>query len=69
MRVRLLLVVLLTASAAPAAADWIVFLGGGIQEIRGPWELRGRQVLFHTPAGTLLSARAEDVDLPARAPS
>jgi endonuclease YncB( thermonuclease family) len=61
------LVVAAALVAAPAAADWIVYVGGGLAEIEGTWELRGRQVIFHSPSGTLLSARAEDVDLPASA--
>ncbi|MGH9360514.1 MAG: thermonuclease family protein [Thermoanaerobaculia bacterium] len=69
MRLRLLLVLvpILASPAAPAAADWIVFLGGGIQEISGSWEVKGNQVRFHSPSGTLLSVRADDVDLPASA--
>jgi endonuclease YncB( thermonuclease family) len=55
------------AAAATAHADWIVYVRGGIQETKGPWEVKGRQVQFHGLNGTLLSARAEDVDLPASA--
>ncbi len=69
MRSRMLLwsAILGLALAAPAAANWVVFARGGMQEIRGVIEVRGRQVLFHSPAGTLLSARLEDVDVPASA--
>jgi len=67
MRLRLSLFLVLLSSGWPAAADWIVFLGGGIQEIRGPWEVRGSQVRFHSPTGTLLSVRTDEVDLPASA--
>jgi endonuclease YncB( thermonuclease family) len=38
-----------------------------MQEIRGVIEVRGKQVLFHSPAGVLLSARLEDVDVPSSA--
>ena len=55
------------ATAAATHADWIVYARGGIQETKGPWEVKGRQVQFHATSGTLLSARAEDVDLPASA--
>jgi len=58
---------LLLAGAAPSGANWIVFARGGMQEIKGVLEVRGKQVLFHSPAGTLLSARLEDVDVPSSA--
>jgi endonuclease YncB( thermonuclease family) len=67
MRVRLLLCAAIALASGPAGADWIVFVGGGIQETKGPWEVVGRQVRFHSISGTLLSARGEDVDLPASA--
>jgi len=51
----------------PAAADWIVFVNGGIQETVGPLKARGNQVTFYSRQGTLLSVRAEDVDLPTSA--
>ena len=51
----------------PAEADWLVYIGGGIQETAGPWKLKGRQVVFQTPTGTLFSVRADDVDLPSSA--
>ena len=67
MRTRLLLFATLLLTAAAAPADWIVFVGGGIQETKGPWEVHGRQVRFHSISGTLLSARGDDVDLAASA--
>ncbi|HLF56767.1 MAG TPA: thermonuclease family protein, partial [Thermoanaerobaculia bacterium] len=68
MRSRLAAAIVLLLACAPASrADWIVYLGGGVTEIEGTWEVRGRQVLFHSRSGTLLSVRAEDVDLPASA--
>ncbi len=58
---------LLGALALPGAAraEWLVYLGGGAQLIQGPWQVRGAQVVFHSTNGTLLSARLDDVDLPA----
>ena len=53
--------------ARPAGADWIVFVGGGIREIRGPIDVRGRQVRFHDVSGTLMSIAADDVDVAASA--
>ncbi len=54
-------------AAAPATADYLVFLGGGIQETRGPWAAGARDVLYYSSTGTLLSIPAADVDLPASA--
>lgn len=71
MRHRRLALVLCVATAAvaptPAAAEWIVFVGGGIREIRGPLDVRGRQVRFHDVSGTLMSIDADDVDVAASA--
>lgn len=63
----LLVLPIALAAAPPAAGDWLVFLGGGLQETRGRWEVRGGLVRFHSPSGTFLSVRAEDVDLAASA--
>jgi endonuclease YncB( thermonuclease family) len=54
-------------AARPAAADWLLFYTGVAIETRGAWEVRGQQVRFTAPSGTLQSARAEDVDLAASA--
>lgn len=54
-------------AAGPAAADWLVYLGGGVQETDGGWWERDGDVLFRAPGGMLLSVPAEDVDLPASA--
>jgi len=54
-------------AAAPAAADWLVYRAGGVQEIRGPWEVVGSQVRFHLPGGTYSVVRADEVDLAASA--
>ncbi|HVS02083.1 MAG TPA: FxLYD domain-containing protein [Thermoanaerobaculia bacterium] len=53
------------AAAAPGAADLLVLRDGARVETRGPWEVRGRQVVFTLPNGTLSSLRAEEVDLEA----
>jgi len=57
----------LLSASGPAVADWLVFLAGGVQETRGTWEVRGRQVRFTSTSGTLLSVRADEVDLAASA--
>jgi endonuclease YncB( thermonuclease family) len=54
-------------AAAPAAADWLVFAGGAVTEIRGGWEVRGRQVVFHAPSGELQSIAVSELDLAASA--
>lgn len=53
--------------ASPAAADWLLFYTGVAIETSGAWDVRGRQVRFTSPSGTLQSARADDVDLAASA--
>jgi endonuclease YncB( thermonuclease family) len=66
MRARHVLPALLVlALPTAAAADWIVWTGGGIRETRGPLDVRGRQVRFHDVNGALMSVPAEDVDVPA----
>ncbi len=57
--------VALLAGAAAARADWLVFIGGGVQETKGAFEIRGRQVVFHAPGGGFQSVRADQVDMPA----
>lgn len=54
-------------AATPVAADWLVYRAGGVQEIRGPWEVVGSQVRFHLPGGTYSAVRADEVDLAASA--
>jgi endonuclease YncB( thermonuclease family) len=54
-------------ASGSAAADWLVYLGGGLQETDGAWRERDGAVLFNAPSGMLLSVPAEDVDLPASA--
>jgi endonuclease YncB( thermonuclease family) len=67
MRVRVLRLACLALLAAPAAADWLVYQRGGVQETRGGWQVAGAQVRFHNPAGTLMAVRADEVDLAASA--
>lgn len=49
------------------ADEWLVYIGGGIQDIEGGWEERGRRVVFTLRGGTLASVPFEDVDLPTSA--
>jgi len=55
------------AVAAVAAADWLVTREGARVETRGAWEVKGRQVVFTLPNGTLSSLRLDEVDLEASA--
>ena len=49
--------------AAPAAADWLVTLDGGRVETRGPWQVKGKLVVFTRAAeGQLASLRTADID-------
>jgi len=52
-------------SALPAAADWLVLDDGTRIETRGPWEVRGRQVVFTSARGALQALRLDEVDLEA----
>jgi len=66
---RLLLAAALAAALAapivPAAADWLVTREGARVETRGVWQVKGKLVVFHTPAGDLSSLRLSEVDLEA----
>jgi hypothetical protein len=55
----------LLGGAGPARADWIVTREGARMETRGPWEVRGKLVVFTAPDGTLASVRLAAVDLEA----
>ena len=50
---------------APAFGDLLVTRDGSRIETRGPWEVRGRLVVFTQPDGTLASIRLREVDLEA----
>lgn len=51
--------------AGPARADWLQMKDGSRVETKGGWEVRGAQVVFTLPNGTLASARTAQVDLEA----
>jgi glutaredoxin len=48
-----------------AGADVLVLRDGTRLETRGPWQEKGRQLVFTDPAGGLSAIRADEVDLPA----
>ncbi len=50
-----------------AAADVLVTKDGARIDTKGPWQVKGSQVLFHQPNGTLSALRLADVDLDASA--
>jgi hypothetical protein len=56
---------LLVAAVAPAAADWLVTHAGGRIETQGPWQVKGKLVVFTGTNGALASLRLADVDLAA----
>lgn len=64
---RRITIMLALALVTPAVshAGWLVYVGGGVQRTQGDWSVRGGQVVFHAPNGTLLAVRVEDVDVPA----
>lgn len=49
----------------PLSADVLVTRDGSRVEIDGSWEVKGRQVVFTLPNGTLSAMRASEVDLEA----
>jgi hypothetical protein len=52
----------------PAHADWLVTQEGGRVETKGPWQVKGKLVVFTRAAdGALASLRATEVDLDASA--
>ena len=59
--------VTLWATGSVSADEWLVFIGGGLQDVEGGWEERGRTVVFTLRGGTLASVPFEDVDLPTSA--
>ncbi len=56
---------LATGLSRPAAADWLVTREGARVETHGPWQVKGKLVVFTAPDGTLSSLRASLVDLDA----
>jgi hypothetical protein len=66
MKFRTVLVLLtLVAPAMPAAGDWLVARDGGRVETKGPWQVKGKLVVFTQTNGSLGSLRLADVDLDA----
>ena len=62
----LVLFAILTLAATPSSrGDWLVTREGARIETRGAWEVRGRTIVFTTPAGTLSSIRSDEIDLEA----
>jgi hypothetical protein len=52
----------------PARADWLVTNEGGRVETKGPWQMKGKLVVFtRADDGALASLRASEVDLDASA--
>lgn len=49
--------------AGAAAAEHLVLRDGARIETRGPWQIKGQQVIFTLPNGTLSSLRLEDIDV------
>jgi len=59
----LVLLTILAATASPAAGDWLLTRAGGRVETRGPWQVKGKLVVFTLADGSLSSLRLADVDL------
>jgi hypothetical protein len=56
------------AAPLPAHADWLVTREGGRVETKGPWQIKGKLVVFtRADDGSLSSLRAAEVDLDASA--
>jgi hypothetical protein len=47
----------------PASADWLITREGAKVETKGPWEVKGKLVVFHLADGSLSSMRLTEVDL------
>ncbi len=63
--VRLLWLVLAVAGSLPAAADWLITGDGHRIETDGPWQVKGRLVVYTDAKGTLCSLRLDEVDIDA----
>ena len=59
------LLAILLAAASPAAADWLVTRAGGRVETKGPWQVKGKLIVFTGTDGSLASLRLAEVDLDA----
>ncbi len=53
------------ALSAPVSADWLVTRAGARVETRGPWQVKGKLIVFKGADGNLASLRASEVDLDA----
>lgn len=51
------------ALSSPAKADWLVTRDGARVETRGPWQVKGKLIVFQAADGKLASLRASEVDL------
>lgn len=58
-----LVALLFLPAAWPARADWLVMNDGGRVETDGPWQIKGKLVVFRSPAGRLSSLRLAEIDL------
>jgi hypothetical protein len=61
----LILLGILAAVGSPAAGDWLVTRAGGRVETKGPWQTKGKLVVFTQTDGSLASLRLTEVDLEA----
>ena len=61
----LVLLFCLLLSGSVARAEWLVFRDGTTHEIKGPWRVQGKQLLFTAKSGTLQSVSIAEVDLAA----
>jgi hypothetical protein len=52
-------------AALPAAADWLITRQGARVETKGPWQAKGKLLVFTLPDGKLSSLRLSEVDLDA----
>jgi hypothetical protein len=57
--------IVLAVGAQPLRADWLVTHQGERFETKGPWQVKGKLVVFNLPDGTLSSIRADKVDFDA----
>jgi hypothetical protein len=53
------------AGGSPAAGDWLLTRAGGRVETKGPWQVKGKLVVFTQADGSLGSLRLAEVDLDA----
>ncbi|MFL6194716.1 MAG: FxLYD domain-containing protein [Thermoanaerobaculia bacterium] len=56
---------LVLLAATPSKADWLITKAGARVETRGPWQVKGKLVVFTQNDGSLSSLRLSEVDLEA----